>query len=94
LFLPDDGQGDWPKHIASCNKSEGEKVRELCFVCIGLLLSKVPYSFDKLSDSVETTSGLRQSDSLATFVIVFCVGPTVTHRMYCSLPRLIVLTPL
>jgi hypothetical protein len=28
------------------------------------------------------------------FVFVFCVGPAVTHRMYCSLPRLIVLTPL
>jgi hypothetical protein len=24
------------------------------------------------------------------FVFVFCVGPAVTHRMYCSLPRLIV----
>jgi hypothetical protein len=28
------------------------------------------------------------------FVFFFCVGPAVTHRMYCSLPRLIVLTPL
>jgi hypothetical protein len=28
------------------------------------------------------------------FVFVFCVGPAITHRMYCSLPRLIVLTPL
>jgi hypothetical protein len=28
------------------------------------------------------------------FVFVFCVGLAVTHRMYCSLPRLIVLTPL
>jgi hypothetical protein len=25
-------------------------------------------------------------------VIVFCVGPAVTNRMYCSLPGLIVLT--
>jgi hypothetical protein len=28
------------------------------------------------------------------FIIIFCVGPAVTHRMYCSLSRLIVLTPL
>jgi hypothetical protein len=28
------------------------------------------------------------------FVFVFCVGPAVTHRMYCRLPRLIVLIPL
>jgi hypothetical protein len=28
------------------------------------------------------------------YVLVFCVGPAVTYRMYCSLPRLIVLTPL
>jgi hypothetical protein len=28
------------------------------------------------------------------FVFVFSVGQAVTHRMYCSLPRLIVLTPL
>jgi hypothetical protein len=28
------------------------------------------------------------------FVFVFRVGPAVTQRMYCSLPRLIVLTPL
>jgi hypothetical protein len=26
-------------------------------------------------------------------VFVFCMGPAVSHRMYCSLPRLIVLTP-
>jgi hypothetical protein len=31
---------------------------------------------------------------LYSFFFVFCVGPAVTHRMYCSLPRLIVLTPL
>jgi hypothetical protein len=35
-----------------------------------------------------------QEDETDTFVFVFCVGPAVTHRMYCSLPRLIVLTPL
>jgi hypothetical protein len=29
-----------------------------------------------------------------SLVFVFCVGPAVTHRIYCSLPRLIVLTPL
>jgi hypothetical protein len=28
------------------------------------------------------------------FVFVFCVGPAITHRVYCSLPRLIVQTPL
>jgi hypothetical protein len=31
---------------------------------------------------------------LTYFVSVFCVGPAVTHRMYCSLPRLIVLNAL
>jgi hypothetical protein len=27
-------------------------------------------------------------------VFVLCVGPADTHRMYCSLPRLLVLIPL
>jgi hypothetical protein len=32
--------------------------------------------------------------SVFVFVFVFRVGPAVTHRIYCSLPRLIVLTTL
>jgi hypothetical protein len=36
----------------------------------------------------------RSKASVFVFVFVFSVGPAVTHRMYCSLPRLIVLTQL
>jgi hypothetical protein len=35
---------------------------------------------------------LRVIRSKTFFIFVFCVGPAVTHRMYCSLSRLIVLT--
>jgi hypothetical protein len=34
------------------------------------------------------------SFSLTDSAFVFCVGPAVTHRTYCNLPGLIVLTPL
>jgi hypothetical protein len=34
------------------------------------------------------------NSSSNVFVFVFRVGPAVTHRMYCSLPRHTVLTPL
>jgi len=68
LFLPHDGQGDLQKHAAGWNRSERVKVRVLCFVCIGLLLSNLPYSFGTLSNSVETSGGPRQSDTLATLI--------------------------
>jgi hypothetical protein len=35
-----------------------------------------------------------KSHTIPFFVFVFCVGPAVTRRMYCSFSRLIVLYPL
>jgi hypothetical protein len=52
-----------------------------------LILKMVQISYTRLY-------GFQLTYVIRRFVFVFCVGPAVTHRMYCSLPRLIVLTPL
>jgi hypothetical protein len=47
-----------------------------------------------MTDRVRTFLYLLDSRIWTVFVFVFCVWPAVTHRMYCSLPRLILLIPL